>query len=422
MSLNSLTKAGSSGARMLSRPGSDPQTTIFPILIAIGLVHLLNDSVQSVIPAIFPVLQDNMGISYSQMGWIAFALNITASIMQPVVGYFSDKRPTPALLPIGMAFTCSGMIFLAFANSYLAILLAVIMVGLGSAAFHPEGSKVSHMAAGNRRGLAQSIFQVGGNAGQSLAPLLTRWVFIPFGLMGSLGFAALAAVGIAVQIYIARWYGRTLRSAGYAKKKANAGVINPAVKNKIMYAFVVLVLLVFVRSWYISSIGSYYAFFLKDAFALSTEDAQIFIFLFLGAGAVGTFLGGPLADRFGKRNVILASMALASPLALILPYANLFWTGVLLTIIGFIMLSSFSVTVVYAQMLVPGKIGTVSGMITGLAFGLGGLGSLVLGNWIDAAGIHTVMFVCSFMPLLGILTFLLPTDKRLASWTDHPAS
>lgn len=422
MSLNSLTKAGGSGARLLPRPGSDPQTTIFPILIAIGLVHLLNDSVQSVIPAIFPVLQDNMGISYSQMGWIAFALNITASIMQPVVGYFSDKRPTPALLPIGMAFTCSGMIFLAFANSYLAILLAVIMVGLGSAAFHPEGSKVSHMAAGNRRGLAQSIFQVGGNAGQSLAPLLTRWVFIPFGLMGSLGFAALAAVGIAVQIYIARWYGRTLRSAGYAKKKANAGVINPAVKNKIMYAFVVLVLLVFVRSWYISSIGSYYAFFLKDAFTLSTEDAQIFIFLFLGAGAVGTFLGGPLADRFGKRNVILASMALASPLALILPYANLFWTGVLLTIIGFIMLSSFSVTVVYAQMLVPGKIGTVSGMITGLAFGLGGLGSLVLGNWIDAAGINTVMFVCSFMPLLGVLTFLLPTDKRLASWTDHTAS
>ncbi|MCM3785248.1 MFS transporter [Neobacillus mesonae] len=406
---------------MLQRPSSDPQATIFPILIAIGLVHLLNDSVQSVIPAIFPVLQDNMGISYSQMGWIAFALNITASIMQPVVGYFSDRRPTPALLPIGMAFTCSGMIFLAFADSYLAILLAVIMVGLGSAAFHPEGSKVSHMAAGNRRGLAQSIFQVGGNAGQSLAPLLTRWVFIPFGLMGSLGFAALAAVGIAVQIYIARWYGRTLRSAGYAKKKANAGVMNPAVKNKIVYAFVVLVLLVFVRSWYISSIGSYYAFFLKDAFALSTEDAQLFIFLFLGAGALGTFFGGPLADRYGKRNVILSSMALASPLALILPYANLFWTGVLLTIIGFIMLSSFSVTVVYAQMLVPGKIGTVSGMITGLAFGLGGLGSLVLGNWIDAAGISTVMFVCSFMPLLGVLTFLLPTDKKLATWTDRTA-
>lgn len=420
MSLNSLTKTGSA-SRPLPRPDANSQATIYRILIAIGLVHLLNDSVQSVIPAIFPVLQDSMGISYSQMGWIAFALNITASIMQPVVGYFSDKRPTPALLPIGMGFTCSGMIFLAFADSYIAVMMSVILVGLGSAAFHPEGSKVSHMAAGNRRGLAQSIFQVGGNAGQSLAPLLTRWVFIPFGLMGSIGFAALAAVGIAVQIFIARWYGQTLKSGGYARKKAADGVMNPAVKKNIMYAFFILIILVFVRSWYVSSIGSYYAFFLKDTFSLSTQDAQIYIFLFLGAGALGTFFGGPLADRFGKRNMIFASMAFAAPLSLLLPYANLFWTGVLLSIIGFIMLSSFSITVVYAQMLVPGKIGTVSGMITGLAFGLGGLGALVLGNWIDAAGISPVMQVCSFMPLLGFLTFLLPSDKKLATWTDRTA-
>lgn len=421
MSLHSMTKARSA-SRPVLRPDADSQATIYRILIAIGLVHLLNDSVQSVIPAIFPVLQDSMGISYSQMGWIAFALNMTASIMQPVVGYFSDKRPTPALLPIGMAFTCSGMIFLAFADSYTAVMLSVILVGLGSAAFHPEGSKVSHMAAGKRRGLAQSIFQVGGNAGQSLAPLLTRWVFIPFGLMGSIGFAALALVGICVQVYIARWYGQTLQSGGYARKKAADGVMNPAVKKNIMYAFFILVILVFVRSWYVSSIGSYYAFFLKETFALSTQDAQIYIFLFLGAGALGTFFGGPLADRFGKRNMIFASMAFAAPLTIILPYANLFWTGVLLTIIGFIMLSSFSITVVYAQMLVPGKIGTVSGMITGLAFGLGGLGALVLGNWIDAVGISPVMQICSFMPLLGFLTFLLPSDKKLASWTDRTAS
>lgn len=399
--------------------GAQPQGTVFYILIAISLVHLFNDSIQSVIPAIFPILKQSMQLSYTQIGWIAFTINFTASIMQPVVGWFADRRPTPALLPIGMCFTFTGMLLLAFAKDYSAVLVAVTFVGLGSAAFHPEGSRVSHMAAGARRGLAQSIFQVGGNAGQSLAPILTSLVFIPLGQFGAIWFTGVAAAGIAVQIFIARWYGRMLTAGVQRRKQANSRSIHPDVRRRIATALVLLVLLVFIRSWYISSIGSYYSFYLMEVFKVDLSSAQLYIFLFLAAGAVGTFFGGPLADRFGKRNVIFLSMALAAPMALLLPYANLFWTGVLLALIGFILLSSFSVTVVYAQMLVPGKIGTISGLITGLAFGLGGVGALVMGNWIDFAGITTVMYVSGFLPLLGILTYLLPSDRTLNRWAEE---
>ncbi|CAJ1316321.1 MFS transporter [Paenibacillus nuruki] len=413
MSLPSLTKKINNAS-----PGSTANQTIFGVLLAISLVHLFNDSMQSVIPAIFPILKETMNLSYTQIGWIAFAINFTASIMQPVVGLFSDKRPTPALLPIGMGFTFTGMLLLAYASSYSAVLLAVVFVGLGSATFHPEGSKVSHMAAGNRRGLAQSIFQVGGNAGQSLAPLLTSLIFVPYGQFGAIGFTGVAAAGIIVQIFIARWYGRTIRSESFAKKHRNVGKIRPELKNRIAFAMIILISLVFVRSWYSSSIASYYSFNLIEGFGLSVGDAQIYIFLFLAAGALGTFFGGTLADRFGKRNLIFVSMAGSAPLALILPYANLFWSGVLLAVIGFVLISSFSVTVVYAQMLIPGKIGTVSGLITGLAFGLGGLGALVVGNWIDKIGISPVMQLCSFLPLLGVITFLLPSDRKLSEWTE----
>ncbi|OAZ49341.1 MFS transporter [Paenibacillus polymyxa] len=404
-----------------SLPLQGPQAkgTVFAILIAISFVHLFNDSIQSVIPAIFPILKESMSLSYTQIGWISFAINFTASIMQPVIGLFSDKRPTPAILPIGMGFTLTGMLLLAYAADYKAVLIAVIFVGLGSAAFHPEGSRVSHMAAGSRRGLAQSIFQVGGNAGQSLAPMLTSWIFIPLGQFGAIWFTGIAAAGIVVQSFIARWYGNVLRTEGIARKKTVTRRMKPEVRSRIMYAMIVLILLVFVRSWYSTSIGSYYSFYLMEVFKMPLADAQLYIFLFLGAGALGTFFGGPLADRFGKRNMIFLSMVLAAPLALLLPYANQFWTAILLAIIGFIMLSSFSVTVVYAQMLVPGKIGTVSGLITGLAFGLGGVGALVLGNWIDKVGITNIMFLCGFLPLLGILTFLLPTDKTLNRWAEE---
>ncbi|MCQ4086635.1 MFS transporter [Saccharibacillus sp. JS10] len=393
--------------------------TVYGVLFAIGLVHLVNDSMQSVIPAIMPILQDSMQLSYGQLGWILFAINFTASIMQPVIGLFADKRPTPALLPMAMASTLTGMLLLAYAPSYAAVIIAVIFVGLGSAAFHPEGSRVSHMAAGSRRGLAQSIFQVGGNAGQSLAPLLTRLIFIPLGQFGAIWFTGIAAIGIVIQIFIARWYGRTLKIAATTKKTVVRKVMNPAVRRKVTKAMIMLLLLVFVRSWYVTSVGSYYAFYLRDVFSVSIADAQIYVFLFLAAGALGTLLGGPFADRFGKRNVLFGSMLFAAPLTLLLPYANLMWTGILLTLIGFILLSSFSVSVVYAQMLIPGRVGAVSGLVTGLAFGMGGLGGLVLGNWIDASGVATVMQFCSYLPLLGVITFLLPSDRKLNEWAKE---
>ncbi|WP_017812786.1 MFS transporter [Paenibacillus shenyangensis] len=415
----SFPTASSSAAKSKKRniPPAANQT-IFGVLLAISLVHLFNDSMQSVIPAIFPILKETMNLNYTQIGWIAFTINFTASIMQPFIGLFSDKRPTPALLPIGMAFTFTGMLLLALAGSYTAVLIAVVFVGLGSATFHPEGSKVSHLASGDRRGLAQSIFQVGGNAGQSLAPLLTTLIFVPYGQFGAIGFTGVAALGILVQILIARWYGGALRNENLHKKRQTAEKIRPELRSRIAFAMVILILLVFVRSWYVSSIGSYYSFNLIEQFGLGVGDAQLYVFLFLAAGAVGTFFGGPLADRFGKRNLIFLSMAGAVPLALLLPYANLLWTGILLAVIGFIITSSFSVTVVYAQMLVPGRIGTVSGLITGLAFGLGGVGALVLGSWIDSIGISPVMQICSFLPLLGALTFLLPPDRKLNEWTN----
>lgn len=404
----------------LSVPGPKPQTTVFTILLAISLVHLFNDTIQSVIPAIFPILMNSMKLSYTQLGWIAFAINFTASIMQPVVGLFSDKRPTPSLLPIGMGFTLTGMLLLAFAQDYATVLLAVAFVGLGSATFHPEGSRVSHMAAGSRRGLAQSIFQVGGNVGQSLAPLLTSLVFVPLGQFGAIWFTIVAGAGILVQLFIARWYGQMLQTDRYQHNRAaQTHKLATDVKHRILLALLILIAFVFVRSWYNIAMGSYYSFYMIQRFHLPLEKAMLYIFLFLGAGALGTFFGGTLADRFGKRNLLCLSMALSAPLALLLPHVNLFWTGVLLALIGFLLLSSFSVTVVYAQMLIPGKIGTISGLITGLAFGLGGIGALVLGNWIDKVGIGYVMQMCGFLPLLGALSFLLPSDRQLNRWAEE---
>ncbi|KRF18709.1 MFS transporter [Paenibacillus sp. Soil787] len=397
----------------------DVKPTVYRILFAIGLVHLLNDSIQSVIPAIFPILKSEMGLSYAQIGWVQFAINFTASIMQPVVGLYTDRKPSPYMLPIGMASTLTGMLLLAFAHSYWVVLLSVCFVGLGSAAFHPEGSRVSHMAAGGRKGLAQSIFQVGGNAGQSLAPMMTKWIFIPLGLFGSIWFTGVAAAAIAVQLYIARWYKSVLLATPVKAKTIVQRTVNPQRRKQVMFAICLLIFLVFVRSWYGAAMSGYFAFFLQDTYGMSIDRAQDFIFLFLAAGAVGTFFGGPLADRFGKRNLIFFSMLGSAPFALLLPHVSITWAYILLVIIGIILLSSFSVTVVYAQMLFPGKVGTVSGLITGLAFGMGGIGSVVLGNLCDTLGTTRVMEMCAFLPLLGILTFLLPSDRKLRQWTEE---
>ncbi|WP_086074317.1 MFS transporter [Paenibacillus camerounensis] len=395
---------------------SQQQATIYRILLAVSFVHLFNDSIQALIPAMFPTLRDNLLLSFTQIGWLAFALNMTSSLIQPVIGFAADRKPRPILLPLGMCCTFAGVFLLAFADSYALVIFSVILVGFGSAAFHPEGMRVAHMAAGQRKGLSQSIFQVGGNAGQSLGPLLINWVFIPFGQIGALGFTVFAAAGIAVQTYVAKWYSGML-SAGYTfRKRSRGGVIDPARRKAVVTAAVILIFIVFVRSWYGASIGGYYSFYLMDHYGMKLEQAQIYIFMYLAAGAVGTFFGGPLADRFGRRNLILVSMLGTVPLALALPFVSQFWAAVLLIISGFVLLSSFSVTVVYAQMLFPGSIGTVSGLITGLAFGLGGIGSLVIGKLIDHSDIATVFVACGFLPLLGLLALLLPGDKQLEQW------
>ena len=392
-----------------------PKATIYPILFAISLVHLFNDSIQSVITAISPILKESMRLSYAQVGTIGFALNITASLMQPVVGLYTDKKPSPYMLPLGMTSTCLGMLGLALAPNYAIVLLSVVLVGFGSAVFHPEGSRVAYMAAGPRRGLAQSIFQVGGNSGSALAPILMVAVFLPFGQFGAIWFTLVAAAAIVVQLYIASWYKNQLAFHRPSAKKTEGGV--PAERKKqVVIGIVLLVTLVFARSWYFSGISYFYPFYLLDRFQIDLKHAQLYIFLFLAAGAAGTMCGGPLADRFGRRNIIWFSMLGTAPFALLLPFAGPYASYVLCALIGFVLLSSFSVTVVYAQELVPGKIGTVSGLITGLAFGMGALGSAVLGNIADWIGLRPVMILTSVLPLLGILTVLLPSDRQLKRW------
>ncbi|RCX17031.1 FSR family fosmidomycin resistance protein-like MFS transporter [Fontibacillus phaseoli] len=391
--------------------------TVYPILFAISMVHLLNDTMQSAIPALFPILRDSLALSYGQIGWISFAMNITASVFQPLVGLYSDIRPRPYILPLGVCFTLVGVVMLAYAPAYSIILLAVACIGLGSSVFHPESSRVAYLAAGARRGLAQSIFQVGGNIGTSLGPLMTALIFIPLGQRSVVWFAFAAIAAIIIQFFVARWYAslnvqprprRVIQNGEDAKKSGLS-------KRKVGLAISVLVLLLFSKNVYSISISSFYAFFMMDHYGVGKSAAQWYVFAFLAAAAVGTFFGGPMADRYGRKNIIWLSILGAAPFSLLLPYANLFWSGVLVVLAGFIMSSSFSIIVVYAQELLPGKVGLVSGLFFGLSFGLGGLGSAVLGHFADQSGILFIMQLCSFLPLIGLLTVLLPKDEALRS-------
>ncbi|WP_435921065.1 MFS transporter [Paenibacillus sp. DYY-L-2] len=390
--------------------------TVYPILFAISMVHLLNDTMQSAIPALFPILRDSLALSYSQIGWISFAMNMTASVFQPLVGLYSDIRPRPYILPLGVCFTLIGVVMLAFAPEYSLILLAVTSIGLGSSIFHPESSRVAYLAAGERRGLAQSIFQVGGNIGTSLGPLMTALIFIPLGQRSVAWFAFAAVAAIIIQFFVARWYASLgvrpkPRKSAAADKPKRGGLS----KGKIGLAISVLILLLFSKNVYSISISSFYAFFMMDHYGVGKSAAQWYVFAFLGAAAVGTFFGGPMADRYGRKNIIWLSILGAAPFSLLLPYANLFWSGVLVVLAGFIMSSSFSIIVVYAQELLPGKVGLVSGLFFGLSFGLGGLGSALLGHFADQWGIMFIMQLSSYLPLIGLLTVLLPKDKALKS-------
>ncbi|AHA10264.1 MULTISPECIES: MFS transporter [Bacillus] len=387
--------------------------TIYRILFAISFGHFLNDSMQAVVPALFPILEKTMNLSYMQVGWIAFALNMTSSIMQPVFGMYSDKKPSPFLLPLGMFSSMLGMIGLAFAPNFIIVIISVLFIGLGSAVFHPEGARVAYMAAGAKRGLAQAIYQVGGNTGNSLAPIFTALIFVPLGQIGSLGFTAFAAVGIILLIFVSNWYKNELATGAVRRKKRAAlEAENAIVSTHIKFVIILLVFLTFVRSWYGAGIGNFYQFYLIEHYDLSIKNAQYFVFAFMIAGVLGTFFGGPLADRFGKKNIIVFSMLGSAPLALLLPHVSLVWVVPLFLCIGFISSSSFSVIVVYAQELVPGKVGMVSGLIVGLAFGLGALGAVVLGKLADIYSLQFIMILCSCLPLIGLTSWLLPSDKK----------
>ncbi|AIE79056.1 MFS transporter [Bacillus tropicus] len=387
--------------------------TIYRILFAISFGHFLNDSMQAVVPALFPILEKTMNLSYMQVGWIAFALNMTSSIMQPVFGMYSDKKPSPFLLPLGMFSSMLGMIGLAFAPNFIIVIISVLFIGLGSAVFHPEGARVAYMAAGAKRGLAQAIYQVGGNTGNSLAPIFTALIFVPLGQIGSLGFTAFAAVGIVLLIFVSNWYRNELATGAMRRKKRAAlEAENAIVSTHIKFVILLLVFLTFVRSWYGAGIGNFYQFYLIEHYGLSIKNAQYFVFAFMIAGVLGTFFGGPLADRFGKKTIIVFSMLGSAPLALLLPHVSLVWVVPLFLCIGFISSSSFSVIVVYAQELVPGKVGMVSGLIVGLAFGLGALGSVVLGKLADIYSLQFIMLLCSCLPLIGLTSWLLPSDKK----------
>jgi len=389
---------------------------VYPIIFAIGGVHLLNDSLQAVIPAMFPILEKSMGLTFTQLGLIAFALNMVASVLQPVIGYLSDRKPKPFALPIGMTFSMVGMAGLAFAPEYWMILVFVIFLGFGSAVFHPEGSRVSFMAAGSKRGLAQSIYQVGGNSGQALAPLISAFILVPLGQKGAAIFILVAALAIFILMKISRWYKEQLiQEKLNNRKRVILSSMENLTRKQIGIALGLLLFIIFARSFYVISITNFYIFHLIKNYGLTISQGQICIFIFLALGAAGTFFGGPMADKIGRKNVIVLSLVVPIPLSLLLPYVQLWAVILLLASIGFIIMLSFSVTVVYAQELVPSKIGTMSGLSVGLAFGMGAIGSVVIGILMDQIGIYETMIVISFLPIIGLVGLGLPKDQKIVA-------
>lgn len=389
---------------------------VYPVMFAIGGCHLLNDSLQAVIPAMFPILEKDLGLTFTQLGLIAFALNIVASVLQPVVGFMSDRKTMPFALPFGMASSFIGMAGLAFAPEYWLILLSVVFLGFGSAVFHPEGSRVSYMAAGTKRGLSQSIFQVGGNSGQALAPLISAFILVPLGQKGAALFLVVAALGIFILSKISVWYKEQLAQQKLQKgKKALLSSLPELTKKQVVAALALLLIIIFARSFYVTNMTSFYIFHLMEAYGLTIQTGQLYIFLFLAVGAAGTFFGGPLADRIGRKNVIVLSLLVPVPLAIALPYVPLFAVLILLALIGFFIMLSFSVTVVYAQELVPSKIGTMSGLTVGLAFGMGAIGGVAIGILMDSIGVYETMIVVSFLPIIGLVGLGLPRDRKITA-------
>lgn len=387
-------------------------TAAFSILIALSVSHLLNDTLQSLIPSIYPLIKGSFKLSFFQIGMITFVYQMMASILQPFVGHYTDKKPKPYSLIIGMSFTLIGLLCIAFAGNFYMILVSVALIGIGSSVFHPEASRIAHLAAGDRHGTAQSIFQLGGNAGSSLGPLLAALVITPFGRYNVAWFGIAALLAIFIMYKVGQWYRIRIRE-NIKKIKQKTTVINNALTSRQKYfALVILMMLVFSKYFYLASMTSYFTFYLIDKFHVSDQTSQLFLFLFLFSVAAGTMIGGPVGDRIGRKYVIWVSILGVAPFTLLLPHANLFWTGILVVFIGVILSSAFSAILVYAQELIPGKIGMVAGLFFGLAFGMGGIASAVLGNMADKIGIQAVYRICAYLPLIGILTALLPNIEH----------
>ncbi len=386
-------------------PAADSAT--FAIILSLSFCHLLNDMMQSLVPALYPILKEAYGLDFAQIGLITLAFQCTASLLQPLVGIYTDRRPMPYSLPIGMSSTLLGLLLMAHAHSYPVILLAAAMIGVGSAVFHPEASRVARLASGGRYGLAQSLFQVGGNTGSAIGPLLAAFVVVPNGQRSLVWFSVAALLAMLILVQVGSWYGRN-RVAKTAVRRAAAGAAHGLSRQRVIFAIVVLVALLFSKNVYTASLSSYLTFYLIDRFAVSVQAAQVILFVFLGSLAAGLVIGGIVGDRVGRLPIIWFSILGALPFTMALPYADLFWTVVLAVLIGLIMSSAFPAILVYAQELLPGRVGLVAGLFFGFSFGLGGLGAAGLGELADRTSIATVYAVCAYLPLLGLLTVFLP--------------
>jgi len=388
-------------------PQSNP--LVMRIIGAVALAHLINDLIQSVLPSIYPMLKANYGLTFTQVGLITLTFQLTASLLQPWVGYHTDRHPKPWLLPAGSICTLIGIVMMSMVGSFPLILLAAALIGIGSSTFHPEASRIARLASGGRFGLAQSTFQVGGNAGSAFGPLLAAAIIIPFGQANVAWFGLFAVFALFVLYRISRWYAHHLN---LFKLKAGQAATHGLSKGRVISALVVLGLLVFSKYFYMASLTSYFTFYLIEKFDLSVASSQLHLFLFLGAVAAGTFFGGPIGDKIGRKAVIWFSILGVAPFTLLMPHVDLFWTTVLSVVIGFILASAFSAIVVYAQELVPGNVGMIAGIFFGLMFGFGGIGAALLGHLADIHGIEYVYFLCSFLPLFGVLAIFLPRTKK----------
>jgi FSR family fosmidomycin resistance protein-like MFS transporter len=387
------------------------EKTMFRVLAAVSFCHVLNDMMQSLLPSIYPILKSSFHLNFTQIGFITLTFQITASLLQPVIGHYTDRKPMPYSLPIGMVFTLIGLLLLAIAPTFPLLLLAAALIGMGSAVFHPESSRVARMASGGKHGFAQSFFQVGGNTGSAIGPLLAVFIILPHGQIGSAWFSIAAFIGIFVLVRVSRWYKAHLthlQSKPARHTEESAGLP----RRQVITAIAVLIALIFSKYFYLAGLTSYYTFYLISKFHVSVQSSQLHLFAFLAAVAAGTLIGGPVGDRVGRKSVIWCSILGVLPFTLVLPYANLFWTGVLSIIIGFVIASAFSAILVYAQDLVPGRVGMISGLFFGFAFGMGGIGAAVLGKLADMTSIIFVYKVCAYLPAIGLLTGLLPDSHK----------